>query len=331
VSFTVLTIGNQIAPEGVNRIEAAGGTIVASGPYPPKAEFIALMQQHQPHAIVVRTIEFIDADMLSASHRLQLVAKHGVGVNEIDVAAAERLGIPVIITTGANSQSVAEHAFAMLLALVKDLSRQDRYIRDGKWDKRLYAGHEIKGSTLGLVGLGSISRKIARMGVAFGLKVIAYDPLLNASPVDEVTLASDLDALLAQADFVSMHCPATAETRNLLDARRIALMKPGAYFINTARGDVVDEPALIAALAEGRLAGAGLDVFETEPPAASALWDMPNVIHTPHVAGVTQEAMRAVSIMAADNIVSVLAGKPLDEIYFVNAIRAPRVTLVPQD
>lgn len=324
MSLKVLVIGSQIAQLGVDIIEKAGGTVIALGPYTPKSEFIAKMREHQPDALIVRAIDFIDQDMIAAAGNLQVIAKHGVGVNEIDVVAADAMGIPVVITTGANSQSVAEHAFAMAIALCKDILVQDAHIRKGVWDKRLYSGTEMKGRTFGIVGFGSIGRHVADMAKAFGMHVLAFDPVLT-SVDDPSTELVDLDTLMSTSDIVSLHCPATETTRNLIDARRIGLMKPTAYFINTARGDVVDELALIEALEQKRIAGAGLDVFAQEPPQASALWSMNNVIHSPHIAGVTKQAMDAVSAMAAEHLVALLIERrPVEDKFYVTRTKHPR-------
>ncbi|CAN7517197.1 hydroxyacid dehydrogenase [Aminobacter sp. LjRoot7] len=312
MTTTIVTVGGRMAAEGLAMLESAGVQCISTEPYPGKEEVVALVEQHQPAALVVRLVELIDRDMMAASRNLRIVAKHGVGTNDIDVAAASALGITVIMATGANAHSVAEHALGLILALTKDFLRQDGHIRNGLWDKRLYAGRELRGQKLGLVGFGLIGQILARMVAPIGMQVSAYDPFAPEEAfAGGVERATSLNALLAESDVVSLHCPLTDSTRGLIGAREIALMKPTAYLVNTARGEVVDEPALIAALHAGRIAGAGLDSFAEEPPVANPLWQLPNVILTPHVAGVTEDARRAVSIMTATNVLAFLRGEPL--------------------
>lgn len=312
MTTTIVTVGGRMAAEGLAMFENAGVACISTEPYPAKEEVMALVEKHQPTALVVRLVEMIDRDMLAASRELKIVAKHGVGTNDIDVAAAKALGIPVIMATGANAHSVAEHALGLILALAKDFLRQDGHIRNGLWDKKLYAGRELRGQRLGLVGFGLIGQILAHMVAPIGIQVAAYDPFAPEEAfAGGVSRATSLDALLADSDVVSLHCPLTDGTRGLIGAREIALMKPTAYLVNTARGEVVDEPALISALQSGRIAGAGLDSFAEEPPVASPLWQLPNVILTPHVAGVTEDARRVVSIMTATNVLAFLRGEPL--------------------
>ncbi len=312
MTTTIITVGGRMAAEGLAMLENAGVACISTEPYPMKEEVVALVEQHQPAALVVRLVELVDRDMMAASRNLRIVAKHGVGTNDIDVAAAKALGIPVIMATGANAHSVAEHALGLILALTKDFLRQDGHIRNGLWDKKLYAGRELRGQKLGLVGFGLIGQILARMVAPIGMQVSAYDPFAPEEAfAGGVERATSLNALLAESDVVSLHCPLTDGTRGLIGAREIALMKPTAFLVNTARGEVVDEPALIAALHAGRIAGAGLDSFAEEPPVANPLWQLPNVILTPHVAGVTEDARRAVSIMTATNVLAFLRGEPL--------------------
>ncbi|PWK66420.1 hydroxyacid dehydrogenase [Aminobacter sp. AP02] len=312
MTTTIVTVGGRMAAEGLAMLENAGVECISTGPYPTKPEVMALIDKHQPEALVVRLVELVDRDMLAASRSLRIVAKHGVGTNDIDVAAAKELGIPVIMATGANAHSVAEHALGLILALTKDFRRQDGHIRNGLWDKKLYAGRELRGQKLGLVGFGLIGQILARMAASIGMRVSAYDPFApDEAFAGGVTRAASLDGLLAESDVVSLHCPLTEGTRGLIGKREIALMKPSAFLINTARGEVIDEPALILALQVGRIAGAGLDSFAEEPPQASPLWKLPNVLLTPHVAGVTEDARRAVSIMTSANVLAFLRGETL--------------------
>lgn len=317
--FTVVSLGGPVAPEGEAILRAAGIVSLSTGPYPGKAELLPFLAETRADALIVRLIERVDAEVMTASPNLQVVAKHGAGTNDIDVAAAAKLGIPVLAAVGANAHSVAEHALTLMLALAKDLFAQDTFVRGGGWEKKAYSGHELRGRTLGIVGLGAIGSVVARLAAAFGMTVIAYDPYIpDAAFGPYAGRVVNLDALLSVADVVSLHCPLTPETRGMIDARAFGLMKRSAVLINTARGEVVDEPALIAALTGGTIAAAGLDVFAPEPPAAAnPLWTLPNVIVSPHVGGVTGEARREMSVMTCRNVVALLEGREVDGHFLV--------------
>jgi D-3-phosphoglycerate dehydrogenase / 2-oxoglutarate reductase len=322
VNGTVLVLGGALAVEGRAVLEQAGLRVIETRPYPSQAATMEAMRTHRPAGVIIRGIAgVLDGAAMQAGGRLGVVAKHGVGTDDIDVRAANELGIPVAVTTGANSQSVAEHAFAMILALAKNLLRQDALVRAGPWDKERYQGRELRGQVLGLVGFGATGQALARMAAPLGMEIFVFDPYVPDSAVNNVARrATDLDALLAGADLVSLHCPLTAETRGLIDARRLGLLKPTAYLVNTARGEVVDEAALAEALAGGRLAGAGLDSFAAEPPDPdNPLFRLANTIVTPHVAGVTVETKRAMSVRAAENVVAILGGAELPPRFLVHA------------
>lgn len=319
MSFTVVSLGGPVTAAGEEMLRAAGITSLSTGPYPAKSEVIDLLASRQVDALIVRLVERIDADILKASPRLKLVHKHGAGTNDIDVAAAKALGIPVLAAVGANAHSVAEHALAMMFALIKDMRRQDAFVRGGGWAAKAYQGHELRGRRLGLVGFGLIARHLARMAGAIGMRVEAYDPFApDAAFADGVTRATDLDAMLATSDVVSLHCPLTPETRDLINARTLGLMKPTAFLINTARGEVVDEGALVEALRTGQIAGAGLDTFAPEPPAAdNPLWQLENVVVSPHIGGVTEEARGEVSLITCGNVIAFLKGETVPQHFFV--------------
>ncbi len=319
MTHMVISLGGPVAPEGEKIFEAAGVTSLATGPYPKKEEIVALLAEKQPDALVVRLVERIDEDIMKASAKLKVVAKHGAGTNDIDVAAAAALGIPVLAAVGANAHSVAEHALALMLCLVKDLRNQDAFVRGGGWEKKTYRGHELRGRALGLVGIGMIGRAFAAMVQPLGMSVVAYDPFAPAEAFGpHVARCPDLDTLLATSDVVSLHCPLTAGTRGLIGSRELRSMRKEAILLNTARGELVDEPSLIAALTAGTIAGAGLDTFSPEPPARdNPLWALPNLIVSPHVGGVTEEARREVSSMTCRNVVALLEGRDLHPRYFV--------------
>jgi D-3-phosphoglycerate dehydrogenase len=321
MTFTVISLGGPTAPEGEEMLRAAGITSIATEPYPSKEEVIALLADHQADAIIVRLVDKVDETIMRASSKLKVVAKHGAGTNDIDVAAAKRLGVPVLAAVGCNAQSVAEHALSLMLALIKDLRRQDAFVRGGGWEKKSYQGHELRGRKLGLIGMGMIGRSLAAMVRAIGMTVKAYDPYAPDEAFGaDVTREADFDALLAESDVISLHCPLTDTTRNLIGERALGLMKPTALLINTARGEVVDEAALVKALEAGRIAGAGLDTFAPEPPAVdNPLWELPNVIVSPHVGGVTEEARREVSLQTVRNVLALLNSEEVHPRYFVRA------------
>ncbi|MBV8175938.1 MAG: hydroxyacid dehydrogenase [Verrucomicrobia bacterium] len=321
MKFTVVSLGGAVTQEAEDILRTADSVSIATGPYPKKEEVIALLTKHQADAIIVRSVDRIDEPIMRASPRLKVVAKHGVGTNDIDLTAAKRLGLPVLAATGCNAHSVAEHALALILALIKDLRQQDAFVRSGGWEKKSYQGHELRGRKLGLVGLGMIGRALASMVVPIGMTVQAYDPFAPPEAFEpNLTRATDLDVLLAESDVISLHCPLTDQTRNLIGARELERMKPTALLVNTARGEVVDEPALVKALESGTIAGAGLDSFASEPPAAdNPLWKLPNVIVSPHVAGVTEEARREVSLQTVRNVLAFLRNEDVHPRYFVRA------------
>jgi len=258
-------------------------------------------------ALIVRNRTQVDAALLAGAPSLRVVGRLGVGLDNIDVDACRERGIRVIPAAGANARSVAEYVVTTAALLLRGAYGSSAQVAAGQWPRaRLSEGREALGKTLGLVGFGDIGRQAAALAQAFGMQVVAHDPMLSsADPAWARTGVRSvaLDALLAQSDAVSLHVPLVAATRHLLDAQRIAGMKRGAVLINTARGGVIDEAALAQALRDGHLGGAALDVFEHEPlPAGSVLADVPNLILTPHIGGVTQEANARVSMMIAQQV-----------------------------
>ncbi|HEU0204135.1 MAG TPA: hydroxyacid dehydrogenase [Burkholderiaceae bacterium] len=265
----------------------------------------------QADALVVRNRTQVRGELLAALSRCRVVGRLGVGLDNIDVAACEARGIRVIPATGANAASVAEYVITATLVLLRGAYASTAEVAGGRWPRSaLSNGREVGGKTLGLVGFGSIGQLTAKLAAALGMQVIAYDAFLRAEdPVFKAhsVYAVSLDQLVANADVVSLHVPLVESTRGLFDARRIATMKPGAVLINTARGGIVDEVALAAALRAGALGGAAIDVFEREPlPASPHLEGCPNVLLTPHVAGVTRESNERVSTLIADKLLEAL-------------------------
>ena len=262
-------------------------------------------------AIIVRNATQVDTQLLGAAPLLKAVGRLGVGLDNIDTQACAARGVEIIPATGANASSVAEYVIATAMLLLRGAYQSSAAVAVGEWPRsRLSNGREIAGKTLGLVGFGSIGKVTGRLGRALGMRVIGFDPNIPMeSPVwsFEQTVPRSLDEVAREADIVSLHVPLTPQTRELLDAGRIGRMKHDAILINTARGGIVDEAAVAAALRAGRLGGAALDVFQHEPLATgSPLCDCPNLVLTPHIAGVTRESNVRVSSLIAEKITSFL-------------------------
>jgi len=263
-------------------------------------------------ALIVRNRTRVDEELLAAAPALRVVGRLGVGLDNIDVAACAARKIEVCPATGANADSVAEYVLLAAGVLLRQAFAAGEEVADGHWPRAKYSeGRELAGKLLGLVGFGSVGQRTATKARAFGLRIAAYDPLL--SPDDPVwralgTLRLGLDDLIAESDIVSLHLPLAEDTRNLFDRVRLARMKRGAILINTARGGIVDEEALAELLRFGRIGGAAIDVFDQEPlPARSALAGAPNALLTPHIAGVTVESNRRVSMLVAGKVAEALA------------------------
>jgi D-3-phosphoglycerate dehydrogenase len=277
--------------------------------------------------LIIR-IGSIDRETMAAARKLKVIGRPGIGLDNVDVAAATESGIPVVIAPGANTRSVAEHALALILASAKDMVNSDRKTRAGDFFdvRNAYKSFELSGKVLGLVGYGNIGKELARLCTAIGMKVIVHDPFINpGSIVQGYRYVNRLDQILRDSDVVSLHVPLTEKTRNMIGERELGLMKPSAVLINCARGGVIDEKALIAALGSNRLHGAGLDVFSSEPVAADNPWrDIDNVIVTPHMAGQSREAAARASTMAAEGVLAVLNGEKWPHVANREAFEHPR-------
>lgn len=250
----------------------------------------------------------LDASDLALAEQLQVVVRTGVGYDGVDVAAASERGVPVCITAGANRRAVAEHVFALMLASARRVPENIRNLADGSWQQS--TGRELGGATLGILGFGSIGKAVAGLARGFGMEVIAYDPYFDdAYASANGVRRAELDEVLSQSDFITLHLFLDDSTRNLIDATRLATMKPDAYLINTARGGIVDEDALVDAVRNGVIGGAAFDVFEVEPlPQDSPMLHTPGILATSHVAGATREARGESGRMAAANVIDVLGG-----------------------
>lgn len=281
-----------------------------------RAELLAMLATAQ--ALIVRNRTRVDAEVLAAAPALRVVGRLGVGLDNIDVDACAARKIAVIPATGANALAVAEYVIATTMLLLRGAYTANAEMGAGLWPRpRLSEGRETGGKTLGLIGFGAIGRLTAGLARGLGMRVIAHDPMLAAdAPVwgETGVACATLEEVLGAADAVSLHVPLTAATRGLIDARRLALMKPDAVLVNTARGGIVDEAALADALRGGRLGGAALDVFDQEPlGAGSVLAGIPNLVLTPHIGGVTRESNERVSLLIADKVAAFLLATPPTE------------------
>ncbi len=274
-----------------------------------KAELLEVIGGYD--ALVVRSQTQVDADVIAAGTRLKVIARAGVGVDNVDLDAATRSGIVVCNAPQSNIISAAEHTVAMLLAVARNIPQAHGALTLGRWERNKWTGTEVYGKTLGVLGLGRIGSLVAQRCQAFGMDIIAYDPFLapeRAARMD-VELLSSVEEVLGRSDFVTVHLPRTAETANLLDADRLALMRPTARLINVARGGIIDEAALATALKEGRIAGAAFDVFAAEPLVDSPLFGLPNAVLTPHLGASTSEAQDKAGTQVAEFVNLALAGE----------------------
>lgn len=304
----VLVVG-RIKPEGMAILEAAGLPVRLIDE--PDHDAIRAAAK-DARAILVRTAR-IDRAIIDAAPGLAVVSRHGVGYDNVDLEALNARRIPLAIAVNSNKVTVAEHALALFLALAKAAVEHDAAVRGGRWAFRNeLRAFELLGKRLLLVGFGRIGREVALRAKAFGMTIGVFDPFVDPASLAEIGCESvaDLDRGLADADAISLHVPLNAETRHLIDARRLAMLKPKAILVNTARGGLIDEVALAQALLAGKLGGAGIDVFEDEPPKPdNPLLEAPRILLSPHNAGVTEESMVRMATEAATNVVDILAGR----------------------
>ncbi len=307
--FNVMITGPRIAEQAM-RLLSESCRVEFAKPYLNSAELAERVRAQKTDAMIVRMGK-ITEEVILASPNLKVITKHGAGVDNIDVKAATRAGVSVLITSEANFNSVAEHVLGLMFALAKDIPRLDARVKMGHWDKADYRGTELSNKVLGLIGFGRIGRRVSELVAPLRMEVLVYDPFLNpeAFPAG-LTRVTELDLLLERADIVSLQCPLTDQTRRLMGEAQFRKMKKSAWLINTARGEVVDEEALIAALSTGEIAAAGLDTFSKEPPGdLSRLRDAGKTVLSPHVGGITEESFERMGVDAVRNILTVLEGR----------------------
>jgi D-3-phosphoglycerate dehydrogenase / 2-oxoglutarate reductase len=298
-----ILIADSISQRGIDEFSREGALDITIKPGLSETELIEIIPEFS--AIVVRSQTKVTADILKAGGKLRAVGRAGVGVDNVDVEAATRRGIVVLNAPGGNTVSTAEHAFSLLLSVARKIPQADATLRTGKWDRKNLEGVELYNKTLGIIGMGRIGSELSRRAIAFGMRVMAYDPYLSATRARslQVELVDELDDLLATSDFISLHTPLTHETRHILEAVRLQKAKRGVRIVNCARGGLIDETALANALQDRHVAAAALDVFEAEPlPADSPLRSAPNLVLTPHLGASTAEAQESVGIEIAQSI-----------------------------
>lgn len=295
-----IVIPDPLPAAAVSLLEAEGWTVDRRTGRSPTELRAALTDAD---ALIVRSATTVTAELIAGAPRLRVVARAGAGVDNVDLEAASERGIVVLNAPGANSVSVAEHVFALMLASARSVAIADAQMKAGHWGKNSLRGAELRGKTLGVVGLGRIGREVARRALAFDMAVVAHDPFIATQMAEDLGIELiALEALVERADFITLHLPSTAATRGLLNRKLLSHCRRGIRIINTARGDLVDEGALVEAIDDGRVAGAALDVFSQEPPPDTALTGLPQVVATPHIAGATAEAQQLVSLEAASGV-----------------------------
>lgn len=300
-----MLVCDPIHPEGIAKLKNAGFSVDVK-PTITVDELMKTVSDY--HVLIVRGRTKITEDILKAGKLLKFVGRAGAGLDNIDVEAAQKLGVKILNTPEAASEAVAELTLGFLLSLARDIPKADRTMKDKKWIKQELMGWELRGKTLGAIGLGNVGECVARLTRAIGMKIL----VTKRTPPDPAILR-ELDAefvplkeLLHRSDVVTVHVPYTVDTHHMMGEKEFADMKKGAYLVNTSRGPIVDGKALLKALQSGKLAGAALDVFEVEPPTDWALIQLPNVICTPHIGAQTEEAQKQASMLLAERIISLL-------------------------
>jgi D-3-phosphoglycerate dehydrogenase / 2-oxoglutarate reductase len=306
VSTPIVLIAEELSPAGIAQLESGFELRYADGS--DRSQLLPALADAD--AVIVRSATTIDAEALEHAPRLRVIARAGVGLDNVDVEAATRAGVMVVNAPTSNIVSAAEHAVALLLAAARHVPQAMASLRDGQWKRSAFTGVELQDKVVGILGLGKIGVLVAQRLAAFGMTVIAYDPYVAAARAAQLGVRLvGLDELLAEADFISVHLPKNAETAGLLSDRQLGHVKPGVRIINAARGGIVDEAALARALADGRVAGAALDVYATEPCTDSPLFGLPNVVVTPHLGASTHEAQEKAGTQVARSVRLALAGE----------------------
>ncbi len=316
-----IVIPEKISPKGIQELENEPGWSVVKLTPASVQDGSLVKELADADALIVRSAVKVTSTLLDAAPKLKVVGRAGIGVDNVDLEAATRKGVVVMNTPGGSASSVAELTLGFMVALAREIPRADTTTRAGQWEKKSLQGTELQGKTLGILGLGRIGLEVARRAAVFGMALLAYDPFVSALAVREsgAKLVS-LDELYAQSDYLTLHVALTPDTRDMLNAAAFAKMKKGIRIINCARGELIDQTALLEALQSGQVGGAALDVFQKEPPAGSPLLSAPHLIATPHIAGSTDEAQERVGHRIASQIKDYLANGIIQ-----NAVNVPSV------
>ncbi len=299
-----ILIADPIHPHALSLLRSNSRIEVAVAKGLSEAQLIDLIADYE--AIIVRSKTSVTTSVIEAARRLKVIGRAGNGLDNIDVATATRRGIAVLNAPDVSSNSTAEFALAQLLSLSRNLPQAHASMRAGEWQPARFMGTQVMSKSVGVIGFGAVGRKFARLCLALKMEVLVHDPFLNFENEEAGIEAVTLEKLLSRADYVSLHCPLTERTRHLIDAVNLAQMKPGARLINCARGELIDETALLEALQSGRLAGAALDVYASEPPANSPLLTLDTVVLTPHLGASTEEAQQMVGLKIANDVADLL-------------------------
>ncbi len=317
----IVVVAEAIAEAGISTLEADCAVDVAVGV--DRSEL--LKRVAGASGIIVRSATQVDAEMIAAAPHLQVVGRAGIGVDNIDLDAATQAGVLVVNAPNANTISAAEHTMAMILAQARRVPEADASLRRGAWERKRLQGVELHGKTLGVVGLGRIGALVAQRASAFGMRIIAFDPYVSEDRARRLGIEMrDLEEVYAEADFLTVHLPRTPETEGLIGPEAFAAMKPDVRIVNVARGGIIDEAALAAAIESGRVGGAAIDVFAVEPQTDSPLFALPQVVVTPHLGASTQEAQDKAGISVAESVAAALRGELV--LAAVNIDLGPRVS-----
>ena len=306
MTYTVL-VPDNVHPSALDVLNAASDLNIVAPGQMSRAELLTALPNAD--ALIIRSASKIDAEALAAASKLKMIARAGVGVDNVDIPDATNRGIVIMNTPDGNTISTAEMTFGLMLALARQIPQAHATMLAGKWDRKSFSGVELRGKTLGVVGFGRIGRAVAKRALAFEMTVIAFDPYIPADVAADLGVELvDLDTIYQRSDFISLHAVLTDETRDMINKDTIAKMKPGVRIIDAARGALLNEADLADALKSGKVAGAALDVYPTEPPPPDdPLIGLPNVVHTPHLAASTEDAQIVVAVDAAKLIVEALA------------------------
>lgn len=318
-----ILVTDKLADAGVKVLQAVPQFEVDVAPTRNGDELAAVIGDY--HAIIVRSATMLTSEIIEKATKMRVIGRAGTGVDNINIEAANRKGIIVMNVPGGNTRSTAEHSFSMLLALSRQIPQACQSMKEGRWEKNAFKGVELEGKTIGIIGVGRIGREVGRYAQAFGMTVLACDPLISNESLAEMGFEPvDVDTMMSRADYITVHTPVNSETRHMINGERLARAKKGLRIINCARGGIVDEAALLEALNSGKVAGAALDVFETEPPTNRELIQHPNVICTPHLGASTAEAQVNVATVMAEQVRDALL-----DIEVRNAVNIPYIS--PKD